>query len=278
MQSLFQQNISLTLRLVVITVICVTLMTIDHRNDALKGFRSTVGSYLVYPLQYLVALPGNLLGWSSDTLASRNTLLDENSSLHEENLRLKAQLLKLDSLEQENNRLRELLHASSQVGEDILVAEVIRVDQDYYTQQIVINKGLGDHVYLGQPIIDAKGIMGQVTELNEHSATVLLISDPNHAIPVQVNRNGVRTIAQGNGNANVLELLHLPNNTDLVRGDLLITSGLGSRFPPNYPVAIVEEVVIQPGQPFARVTAVPTAQLDRSREVLLVWPSQKPKT
>lgn len=278
MQSLFQQNISLTLRLILIGATCIVLMSIDHRNDTLQGFRSTVGSYLVYPMQYLVALPSQLLDSAGETLASRDTLIEENSTLRETNLKLLAQQLKLFSLEQENARLRELLHASKQVGEDVLIAEVLTVDQDYYTQQILINKGKAHHVYLGQPVIDAKGVMGQIIQVNRNSATVLLLSDPNHAIPVQANRNGVRTIAQGKSNPQELDLLHIPNNTDLEAGDLLISSGLDGLFPPNYPVAIITEVVIQPGQPFAKVTAAPTAQLDRSREVLLVWPSQKPKS
>lgn len=277
MQSLFQQNISLTFRLVVISILCLVLMTIDHRNDTLRGFRSSVGSYLVYPMQFIVALPSRLLDWTGESIASQQTIREENARLHDENLQLKARQLKLLSLQQENSRLRELLRASSRVGEDVLIAEVLRVDQDYYRQQIVINKGKAHHVYLGQPVIDAKGVMGQVVELYQYTAGILLISDPSHALPVQSNRNGVRTIVQGKGNPNELDLLHIPNNTDLESGDLLISSGLGGRFPPNYPVAIIKEVVIQPGQPFAKVTATPTSELDRSREVLLVWPNQQPE-
>lgn len=277
MQSLFQQNLSLTFRLVVISVLCLVLMTIDHRNDTLQGFRSTLGSYLVYPMQYVVSLPSRLLEWSSSSMASHQSIMEENARLYDENLQLKAQQLKLLSLQQENSRLRELLRASSRVGEDILIAEVVRVGQDYYKQQIVINKGEAHHVYPGQPVIDAKGVLGQVVEIYQYTADVLLISDPSHALPVQSNRNGVRTIAQGKGNPNELDLLHIPNNTDLKPGDLLISSGLGGRFPPNYPVAVIAEVAIQPGLPFAKVTATPTAELDRNREVLLVWPNQQPE-
>lgn len=277
MQSLFQQNLSLTLRLVVIGILCLILMTMDHRNDTLEGFRTTIGSYLVYPMQYIVALPSRLLDWTGDSMASQHSIREENARLHDENLQLQARQLKLLSLQQENSRLRELLRASSRVGEDILIAEVLRVDQDYYKQQIMINRGKAQHVYLGQPVIDAKGIMGQVIEVYQYTSRIILISDPNHAMPVQINRNDVRAIAQGKGNPNELDLLHIPNNTDLEPGDLLISSGLGGRFPPNYPVAVIAEVIIQPGQPFAKVTATPTAQLDRSREVLLVWPNQQPQ-
>ncbi|HEX5055749.1 MAG TPA: rod shape-determining protein MreC [Gammaproteobacteria bacterium] len=275
--SLFQQNVSLTLRLLVITVICIVLMTVDHRNNALKGFRSTVGSYLVYPLQYLASLPAGLFQNPDKTIVTRKQLLAQNNRLNQENLQLKAQLLKLASLEEENERLRKLMGAASGVGEEVLIAEVVSVDQDYYKQQVLINKGSDHNVYVGQPVIDAKGIMGQVIEVNRFASTVLLISDPGHALPVQSNRGGIRSIVQGKGNPNELDLLYIPNNTALKPGDLLISSGLGGVFPPNYPVGIVSQVQLRPSQPFAQVTATPTALLDKSREVLLVWPQAEPK-
>lgn len=277
MQSLFQQNVSLTLRLLVITIICVVLMTVDHRNNTLRGFRSAVGSYLVYPLQYLASLPSRMFENTGETIMSRKQLVAQNTLLKYENLELKAQLQKLESLEQENERLRTLMGASSGVGEEVLIAEVVKVDQDYYKQQILINKGSDHNVSVSQPVIDAKGIMGQVVEVNRFASTVLLISDPGHALPVQSNRGGIRTIAQGKGNPNELDLLYIPNNTALKPGDLLITSGLGGVFPPNYPVGIVSQVLIQTSKPFAQVTATPTALLDKSREVLLVWPKADPK-
>ncbi|MBN1378901.1 MAG: rod shape-determining protein MreC [Gammaproteobacteria bacterium] len=277
MRSLVQQSATLTLNAILMAIFCVVLMTIDHRNDALKGARSTVASFLVYPIQYVVSAPANILHWSRDNLSSRNTLLETISDLHKQNLQLMAQQQQLLSLQQENARLRELLHASSRVGEEILVAEVLTVDQDYYKQQIVINKGEVNNVLLGQPVIDAMGVMGQVIELNQYSASVLLISDPSHALPVQNNRNGIRSIVQGKGDPGELDLLHIPNNADIKVGDLLITSGLGGRFPPNYPVATITDVEIRPGQPFARVIAKPAAALEISREVLLVWPGKEVK-
>jgi rod shape-determining protein MreC len=275
MQSSFQQSDSLSLRAIFAVAICIVLMTVDHRFDTLSGIRSTIGSFLVYPIQYLVAAPGRISSWSGDNLASRNSLIAENAALHTQNLELMARQQLLLSLQQENTRLRELLHASSRVGESILIAEVLTVDQDYYKQQIVINKGADNNLYIGQPVIDATGVMGQVVELTEFSASVLLISDPGHALPVQINRNGIRSIVQGKGDPGELELLHIPNNTDIKAGDLLITSGLGGRFPPNYPVATITDVEIRPGQPFARVLAKPAAALDTSREVLLVWPGME---
>ena len=274
--SLFQQNVSLTLRLLVITVICIVLMTVDHRNNALKGFRSTVGSYLVYPLQYLASLPASLFQSTDQTIVTRKQLIAQNNRIKQENLELKAQLQKMASLEEENERLRKLMGAAAGFGEAVLIAEVVSVDQDYYKQQILINKGSDHNVYVGQPVIDAKGIMGQVIEVNRFASSVLLISDPSHALPVQSNRGGIRSIAQGKGDSTELDLLYIPNNTALKPGDLLISSGLGGVFPPNYPVGIVSQVLIRPSQQFAQVTATPTAQLDKSREVLLIWPQTEP--
>lgn len=278
MQSLFQQKVSLTLRLLIFSAIGIILMTLDHRDDTLSGVRSLIGSYMVYPLQYLVAMPANVVGWAGENLTERQALIERNEQLEQRNLQLRARQQRLASLQKENERLRDLLRASSRVGEDILIAEVLTIDQDYYKQQIVINKGESHDVYVGQPVIDATGVMGQVIERTRFSATVLLISDPGHALPVQNNRSGMRTIAQGKGNPNELDLLHIPNNTDIRAGDLMITSGLGGRFPANYPVAEVAKVEILPGEPFARVTATPMAQLDRSREVLLVWPGSEPES
>ncbi len=275
MQTLFQENVSLTLRALVSAVLCIVLMTADHRNNAFQDARSTIGTYLVYPIQYLVAIPGSVIRWSAENLASRKKLLEKNAELHRHNIELLVRQQQLQSLQQENTRLRELMHSSSRVDEDILIAEVLTIDQDYYKQQIVINKGESSELYPGQPVIDAKGVMGQIVELNRHSARVLLISDPGHALPVQNNRNGVRTILQGKGDPAELDLLHIPNNTDIKVGDLMITSGLGDRFPPNYPAATVTDVEIRPGEPFARVVAKPTAELDTSREVLLVWGDRK---
>jgi rod shape-determining protein MreC len=275
MQTLFQQNVSLTLRLLVITILCIVLMTVDHRNNALKGFRSVVGSYLVYPLQYFASLPSRLFQDTDTVIVTRKQLIADNALLKRENLELKAQLLKLESLEQENERLRNLMGSAAQLGEEVLIAEVVTVDLN--KKQILVNKGSDHNVYVGQPVIDAKGIMGQVVEINRFASTILLISDPGHALPVQSNRGGIRSVVQGKDSSNELDLLYVPNNTALKPGDLLITSGLGGRFPPNYPVGIVSQVLIQPTRPFALVTATPTALLDKSREVLLIWPKVNPK-
>lgn len=168
-------------------------------------------------------------------------------------------------------RLRDLLGSSFKIGDRVLIAELMSVDLDPYRQQVLVNKGASSGVFIGQPVLDANAVMGQVVHVNPLTATVLLITDASHGLPVQVNRNGLRTVAQGTGIVNRIELLYLPKNADVRVGDLLVTSGLGGHFPPGYPVARISEVRREPGKPFATVAAEPTARLDRSREVLLVW-------
>lgn len=254
-------------------VLSITLMTLDHRTDYVRHVRAGI-AVLVYPLQYMVSLPANFLDWTGETLASRENLQEQNADLRRENQALRSQLHKLTFIEAENRHLRELLQSSKRIGERVLIAELLSVDLDPYRRQVVVNKGdQDDLLYRGQPIVDAYGVMGKLVHVNPYSSTAMLITDPNHALPVQVNRNGLRAVAVGMGSEGLLELLHLPNNADIQAGDLLVTSGLGCVFPAGYPAARVLEVDTNPSLPFARVIAEPLAQLDRSREVLLVWPS-----
>ena len=253
-------------------LVSVVLMTVDHRQHHLNQVRSAL-SVVVYPLQYLVNFPVAAGDWVRENLATRRRLEEENASLRTQRLLLKAQLQKLSALEAENIRLRELLQSSFKVGERVLIAEILSVDLDPYKHEILLNKGTLEHVYQGQPLLDADGIMGQVVQVGPLTATAMLITDPNSAIPVQVNRNGLRSIAFGTGAIDRLELPHLPNNADIRKGDLLVTSGLGRHFPPGYPVAVVTYIEQDPGQPFAQVSALPLAHLNQSREVLLVWPA-----
>lgn len=255
-------------------LLSIVLMTVDHRFHHLEALRSTL-SVVVYPLRYVVNLPAELGDWASGTFSTRETLQDDNRSLHTRNLLLRAQLQRMDALEAENTRLRELLRSSKKVGERVLVAELLAVDTDPFTRLIVLNKGSRDQVYPGQPLVDAEGVMGQVVHVGPFTSTAMLITDPSHATPVLVNRNGLRAIAVGNGASGKLDLPHLPNNADIKPGDLLVTSGLGGVFPPGYPVGRVTKVDVDPSLPFAHIEAEPAAHLERSREVLLVWTSHK---
>lgn len=245
-------------------------MVADHRYHHLETLRAAL-SVLTYPLQVLADLPVTGTRSLSNMLASRERLKTDNRKLHEANLKLRARLQKLEALEAENFRLRDLLESSFKVGDRVLVAELSAVDLDPYKQQVIIDKGAISEVTEGQPVLDAHAVMGQVVHVNPFTSTVLLITDASHALPVQVLRNGLRTIAVGTGRINQLELPYLPNDSDIREDDLLVTSGLGGKFPPGYPVARVSRVLRTPDQPFAQVLAEPRAHLDRSREVLLVW-------
>ena len=248
-------------------------MVMDHKYKSLESLRAGL-SVIVYPIQLSIELPGAISDWFSESLSSRRTLQEENDSLRTQQLMQEIQLQKLAALEAENIRLRELLDSSFKVGEKVLIAELLSVNLDPYKHQVVINKGEASDVYPGQPLLDARGVMGQVVHAGPYTSTAMLITDTSHAIPIQVNRNGLRSIALGSGTINRLELPYIPNNADIQPGDLLITSGLGGRFPPGYPVAEVSAIQHDPGHAFSRVVATPLAELNRSREVLLVWPGK----
>jgi len=275
MQPLFQQSTGITLRLILLGALSVSIMTLDHRFDHLRLVREQLAA-LLYPLQILVDFPARLGTWGAATLSTHHRLLEDNTRLRSERTLMQAQLQKLVALETENSRLRDLLGSSSKVSTPVLVAELLAVDLDPYRQQVLINKGAGDNVYPGQPIIDASGVMGQIIHAGRFTSTALLISDPSHALPVQVNRTGLRTIATGTGSPDRLALRFIPTTADIRVGDAIFTSGLGGRFPPDYPVGTVSSVERPAGEAFARVFATPTARIDRSREVLLVWHRTEP--
>ncbi|MCG7927912.1 MAG: rod shape-determining protein MreC, partial [Candidatus Thiodiazotropha taylori] len=200
----------------------ISLMVLDHRYNHLESLRSAL-SVLLYPVQYLASLPLLLSESASDAIVSRSELEDQRERLHQENLQLRARLQKFEALEAENMRLRGLLDSSFKVGDRVLIAEIIAVEQDPFRQQVLINKGKNSGLFEGQPVLDAHAVVGQVTHITPFNASVLLITDAAHALPIQVNRNGLRTIALGTGLINRLELPHLPNNADIQVGDLLIT-------------------------------------------------------
>ena len=247
----------------------------DHRYQHLENLRSGLGIVLE-PLRQVIDLPFVLADGISETFATRTRLLSENKELRTQNLLLKGQLQKFSALESENMRLRALLDSSFKVSDKVLIAELIRVDLDPFTRQFVINKGSNDNIYIGQPLLDADGIIGQVIHVSRYSSTAMLITDPSHALPIQMNSTGQRAIAVGTGRPNELELLHMPSNTRLQEGDLLVSSGLGGRFPAGYPVGRVSSARNVPGQAYLHVVAEPVAKLQRSREVLLVWPADNP--
>lgn len=227
-------------------------------------------SLILTPLQWIVDVPSRVAGEVSEVVVDRSLLLKENAKLKAEALQLERKVQQNDALRQENGRLRNLLKGSQRVDEEVVLVELIGVNPDPFQHQVIINQGSENQVTMGQPILDAGGVMGQVTEISHYTSRVMLITDARHALPVEVNRSGFRSIALGKGQLGELELDHVPDTADIDEGDLIVTSGLGGRFPRGYPVATVSEVIRDPGQSFSKVKIKPTAMLNKSRHLLLV--------
>ncbi|MGZ5050665.1 MAG: rod shape-determining protein MreC [Methylobacter sp.] len=256
-------------------VASVALLITEHTSHRLDPLRATL-SVVVDPLKYLVDLPSVLIAQTADSVRSYSALKEENTRLREEQFIDKTRLLKFESLEKENIRLHALLEKSFKLGEQMLIAEILSINTEPYEHIVVVNKGTRFGVHPQQPVLDANGVVGQVFRALPFSSEIMLITDPNHAIPVQVNRNGLLTIAVGSGQLNRLNLPFLPNNADIRPGDLLITSGLGGTFPSGYPVAVVDDFTPLSSKSFANITATPKAMLDRNRELLIVWSDSSP--
>ena len=262
---------ALGLRFLLLAGLSILLLIIDYRDNHLDAARKAIGA-TVYPLRVIVDAPVSAWRWIDETSASRNQLQLDNSRLNAERLLTQARLQRYSSLEAENSRLRAMLEATVTVRERVRVAEILSVSSDPFRHLLVVDKGTVDNVYDGQAVIDVNGVVGQIIEVGVLSSQTMLISDPGHALPVEVNRNGLRTIARGTGEFDSLDLPFLPNNADIQPGDLLVTSGRGGAFPAGYPVAIVDTVTRIPQEPFATVTAKPAAALNQVREIMLIWP------
>jgi len=272
---LFATGPSINTRLLVAVVASIALLATEQTSIRLDPLRATL-SFFIDPIKYLVDLPSVLIEQTSNSISSYTALKKENERLREEQLIQQTRLLKFAALEKENIRLRALLENSFKLGEQVLVAELLSINTGPYEHIVQVNKGTRFGVHPQQPVLDANGVVGQVIRSLPLSSEIMLITDPNHAIPVQVNRNGLLTIAVGSGQMNRLNLPYLPNNADIQPGDLLITSGLGGTFPQGYPVAVVDEFTPEPNKPFASITATPKAMLNRNRELMIVWSNTTP--
>jgi rod shape-determining protein MreC len=247
----------------------VALMFADGRYDYLDRARFAL-AYLATPVYWVADIPTRASFWIDDVFVSHRDLIEENAELRQELLFAQRELQLIASLTTENTLLRELQEASRGVQGQVLTAEIINVSNDPGSRRVLINRGAHNGIEIGQAVLDAHGIMGQIVEVLPFTSWVLLITDSRHGTPVQVNRNGERAIARGSRTAIGLELEFVPDTADIVAGDLLVSSGLGQRFPKGYPVAEVSNVRHDPGQPFAIIHARPLAQVDRTRHVMVV--------
>ena len=255
----------------VLVVISLMLMFADSRFGYMSQVRF-YASYSVTPIHYLSELPQAVSQQVSDTFKSRDELIEENRLLQEELLMQKYQIQKIDHLTAENNRLNELLNASAIVDDIVVRAQLVSESSDPFSKQVLINKGSIHGVYDGQPVLDANGLFGQVISIEPYYSWVQLITDPQHSTPVQINRNGIRAVVTGTqGSMHEMTMNNMTGNADIEVGDMLVTSGLGQRFPAGYRVGVITKILRDPGQPFAKVTVTPTAELDRSRNLLLVF-------
>jgi rod shape-determining protein MreC len=242
----------------------------DQKQQYLQVARSWL-SIGAAPFQYAVGLPGLAWEWATTSFADRGRLRRENAELQAQLRVARLQLLRMAALGEENAALRAVRQASSELQLRSLVTEILRVDMDPYRHRVLLNQGSAAGVYKGQAILHANGVFGQITRAGRYASEAILITDAEHATPVLINRTGLRTIAVGTGDFKKLSLPFITGDADVQVGDLLVTSGLGGIFPAGYPVAEITTVKRDPAATFATVEAKPTAQIDRARELLLIW-------
>ncbi len=255
----------------ILSFLCIS---IDHSNDHLSAIRTAL-SVVVYPLQAVVNAPVQAAASIARNVSSRTSLVSENERLKAENMMLSTRAQRYFALERENERLRGLLDSSVIFDQQVLVADVLAIETSPSARQIVVDKGTNQGVFVGQPMLDAQGVIGQISQVGPFSATGLLITDPRHALPVLINRNGLRAIAIGGDQPSELNLSFVSTNADVKIGDLVVTSGLGQRFPPGYPVGRIKDISIEAGASFTTVVVEPTSKVGHSREVLLIGPRTK---
>src|SRR3990167_8082304 len=233
-------------RLVLLSALSVALMMLDHRGHHLEKIRAGL-NVLAYPIQIIASAPAYIGRGIADFFTTRGTL-------------------------------REMLVSAALVADKAIAAELVEVSSEPFTRKVVVAKGSQDGVYVGQSVIDAHGVMGQVTQVAGHVSRVTLITDAGHAIPVLNNRSGLRALVFGTGNPDTVKVPYLTANADIKEGDLLVSSGMGGTFPPGYPVARVVKIVNDPNEAFLAITAKPAAQLNHGKQVLLIWRGNVPQS
>jgi rod shape-determining protein MreC len=245
-------------------------MIVDKRMESFASVRAALSLPLA-PFQYMISWPIQFIDNLKSILSTHDDLIKENLKLKADQLLMHSQLQRLIAIESENNYLKALLQSSRQVKGKILIGELLAVDSEPFVNQVILNKGSRDDVYVGQPVLDASGVMGQVIQVGPLTSRVLLINDPHSGIAVQNARNGIRAVAVGDSYSGKMRLMYVPKTADIQVNDVFITSGLGDHYPEGYPVGTVLSVVKDPANQFAAILLQPSAHLDSSRQILLVW-------
>ncbi|WHI48336.1 rod shape-determining protein MreC [Microbulbifer sp. JMSA004] len=269
MKPLFTRGPSAEYRLGFLAILAILLIVSDHYTNWFQPVRERL-SGVIAPLYWVTGAPERVGDWADEQFRSREELQEENSRLKRQVLLLEQRSQLLAAVKAENTQLKELMNSAEMVDDRVLVAQVVGVTPDPLEHVLLIDKGRDDGVDIGTPVMDASGLLGQVIEAGDSYSRILLITDSSHAIPVQVLRNSMRTVAEGTGDLYRLKLRHLANTSDIREGDLLLSSGLGSRFPAGYPVGEVISVQRDPGKPFAEAEVLPRGRMNRSRFVLAV--------
>lgn len=257
-------------KILIVGLLAFGLMTLDAYTTWLSPIYKVV-DHLVRPFHWLSNIPDRVQEWVEVNTEPRADIQSENARLKQESLIHRGQLQRMSELAAENLRLRQLLNATELLMDSVLVTEVIGVSPNPQSHAVTIDRGRDDGVYVGQPILDAEGLMGQIISVYDSHSVALLITDSSHALPVQVLRNGVRSIAEGTSDYNLMRLRFVSPTSDIREGDQLVSSGLGGRFPVGYPVGTVTSITQKSGEIFVDVEVDPSAKLDRSRHLLLVF-------
>lgn len=252
-------------------LLAIALMFVDARFKSVTDPLRYRLNGLFTPVYEVMSWPGRFSEWAVESSTSAETVREENQYLKSQLLVLSGRLQKFSELAAENARLRGLIDSTLIVDGRVLIAEIVGVDPDPFRHIMLINKGRSEGVYVGQTVLDARGIMGQIVEAGPGTSRAMLIADREHALPVRVARNGIRAIAAGTGDIDRLMLQFVPESADVKAGDLLLSSGLGLRFPAGYPVGVVSRVDKTGSSEFADIQIRPVAELDRSRHVLLLF-------
>lgn len=260
-------------RFLFLILLSVGLMIVDHRSDNLRAVRS-LASLITLPFHAVGELPSNVVT-KVRSYYPDDSVYRELEELRKKQLKLESHLQRYDALVAENSRLSRLLAAAQRSEDQVILASIVNAGLEPFSHRIIINRGAESDVFIGQPVIAPDGVLGQVSEVDLNQSVVTLVTDRSHGIPVQVQRNGLRTIVQGQGAADEVGVPYLPRLADIRKGDILVTSGMGGRFPAGYKVAEVVEIITDANAAFLSINARTTARIDFVKQVLLVWDNER---